>query len=155
MSVARYCWLSTQLFCCLLAATPAHEAGSDDLEHNRQLLKKWQVDPEHSARLQRDLRDYWALPASKRERLRLLDKELHQLDEKTQKRLWKALERYSVWLEQLPENERKEIETASDAQERLRRIKEIRARERERRRLWQRPIKQPARPPEGRGKSEM
>ena len=143
MSVARYYWLLMPVLCCVMAATPAHEAASDDLERNRQLLQMWKADPDHFARLRRDLRDYWALPASKRERLRLLDEELHQLDEKTQKRLWKALERYSIWLEQLPEKERKEIETASDAQERLHRIKEIRVRERERRRLWERPIKRP------------
>ncbi|HWG46024.1 MAG TPA: hypothetical protein VN688_24900 [Gemmataceae bacterium] len=129
MSISRYGWLLTPVLCCVMAATPAHETPSGDLERNRQLLQKWKTDPDHYARLQRDLRDYWALPPAKRERLRLLDKELHQLDAKTQKHLWKVMDRYSVWLEQLPEDERRNIETATDPQERLRRIKEIHERQ--------------------------
>jgi hypothetical protein len=129
VSISRYGWLLMPVLCCVMAATPAHETPSGDLERNRQLLQKWKTDPDHYARLQRDLRDYWALPASKREHLRLLDKELHQLDAKTQKHLWKVMERYSTWLEQLPEDERRQIETAADAHERLDRIKEIRERQ--------------------------
>jgi hypothetical protein len=117
----------------VMAATPAHEAepngGAADLERNRQLLRKWQADPEHGDRLRRDLRAYWMLPKAKRDRLRRLDREMHQLDAKTQQRLWRTAERYRTWLEKLPEEQRREIETASDSQERLALIKEIRQRQ--------------------------
>ena len=131
MFLAR-CWgLLALLLTFILAATPAQEQASAprDLERNRQLLLKWQADSEHQARLQRDLRDFWALPKPKRERLRQLDKELHELDAKTQKRLWKVAERYRAWLERLPEEERRTIEGTSDLNERLQLIKDIRERQ--------------------------
>jgi hypothetical protein len=113
----------------VMAATPAHEAELDDgapaLERNRHLLRKWQADPEHAARLQNDLQVFWKLPRAKREQLRQLDQELHRLDAKTLKRLWTVAERYRAWLEKLPENQRQAIETATDSQERLARIREI------------------------------
>lgn len=113
----------------VLSATPAHESASADRERNRRLLSKWKADPEHYARLQQDLRDFWALPEEQRLRLRALDRELHQLDDKTQKRLWKTAERYTLWLERLPDEDRQQIETAGDSQEKLRRIREIRQRQ--------------------------
>jgi hypothetical protein len=116
-----------------MAAMPAHEGASGsaaaDRERNRQLLQKWKADPEHYARLQRDLRDFWDLPREERLRIRKLDRELHQLNTGTQKRLWKAMERYSEWLEKLPEEERKRIEQMKDSKERLRLIKEVRQRQ--------------------------
>ena len=130
MSVSRHCWLMIPLLVFVMAATPAQEAGSDEgtptLERNRQLLRKWQADPEHAARLQNDLRAFWKLPRAKREHLRQLDQELHQLDVKTQKRLWTVAERYRAWLEKLAYDQRQAIETAPDSQERLTRIREIR-----------------------------
>jgi hypothetical protein len=133
VSVPRYCWLMTPVLGFVMAATPAHEAvpddGASDLERNRQFLRKWQADPEHDARLRRDLRAYWKMPRAKRERLRQLDQQLHQLDAKTQQRLWRVAERYREWLEKLPEDRRREIETAKDWQERLARIKEARQRQ--------------------------
>jgi hypothetical protein len=131
--LSRYCGLLVPLLFFVLAATDAQEADSApaprDLERNRQLLQKWKADPEHYARLQRDLRDFWALPKPKRQWLRRLDKELHDLDAKTQKRLWKVAERYSAWLERLPEGERRRIEATADFPERLALIKEFRERQ--------------------------
>jgi hypothetical protein len=128
VSISRYCGLLAPLFTVVLAATPAHEEPSAprDLEHNRQLLQKWQTDPEHYARLQRDLRDFWALSKPNRERLRQFDRELHDLDASSQKRLWKVAERYRAWLERLPEEDRRKIEAATDLANRLRLVKEIR-----------------------------
>jgi hypothetical protein len=118
----------------LTAATPGEEGTSSspdatDLERNRQLLYKWKADPEHSARLQRDLRDFWALPESKRRQIRQLDHAFHQLDAKTQKRLWRAAERYTAWLERLPPAERQQIEETKDSQARLQLIRAIRERQ--------------------------
>lgn len=132
--MSRYCLLLWPMIAFLVAATPGEEGaprtpGNADIERNRQLLSKWKAEPEHYTRLQRDLRDFWALPASKRRQLRQLDRDFHQLDAKTQKRLWKAAERYIAWLERLPEAERQQIEQAKDTQERLQLIPTIRERQ--------------------------
>lgn len=133
VSNLRYAGLMTLLLALLLAAAPAREGAPNstaaDLERNRQLLRKWRANPEHAARLQRDLRDFWELPREKRQRLRRLDHDLHQLDGATQKRLWKAVERYGGWLEKLPEDDRRRIEQTKEWPERLRLIKELRERQ--------------------------
>jgi hypothetical protein len=131
VKISRSCLLLLPMLAFLVAATPSEEgtSGASDaayLERNRQLLQKWKADPEHYARLQRDLRDFWALPESKRRQIRQLDRAFHELDAKTQKRLWKAAERYTAWLERLPEAERQRIEEAKDTQERLQVIRAIR-----------------------------
>lgn len=118
----------------LAQAAPGEEGASGtpdaaQLEHNRQLLYKWKADPEHYARLQRDLRDFWALPEPKRRQIRQLDLAFHQLDAKSQKRLWKIAERYTAWLERLPQAERQEIKEAKDSQERLQLVRAIRERQ--------------------------
>lgn len=133
MSISRYNGLLHLLLTLLLAAAPAREGATDstaaDLERNRQLLQKWRAEPEHYARLQRDLRDFWALPREKRQLLRRLDHDLHQLDPATQKRMWKAVERYSGWLEKLPHDDRRRIEQTKEWPDRLRLIKEVRERQ--------------------------
>jgi len=129
--MSRCCFLLIPMLALLAAATPGEERPSDAseeayLERNGQLLQKWKADPEHYARLQRDLHDFWALPKAKRRQLRQLDRTFHELDAKTQKRLWKIAERYTAWLERLPEAERQRIEQAKDTQERLQVIRTIR-----------------------------
>jgi hypothetical protein len=114
----------------LVAAAPGKDALSSsstgDLERNRELLHKWQADPEHAALLQHDLRAFWALPKAKQKQLRQLDRELHQLDPATQKRLRRVADRYMAWLERLPAERRRAIEGASDPEQRLQRIKALR-----------------------------
>lgn len=131
---SRYHLLLLPMLAFLAAATPGEGEApgapdSDQFERNRQLLYKWRADPEHYARLQRDLRDFWALPQSKRRQIRQLDHAFHQLDAKTQKRLWKAAARYAAWLERLPQAERQQIEEAKNSQERLQLIRTIRERQ--------------------------
>jgi hypothetical protein len=101
----------------------------DELELNRRRLEKWRADPEHYQRLQRDLKAFWELPAEKRERLRQLDRHLHEGDSFTQKRLWAVMERYGAWLERLPESDRQRIDAAADGNERLGVIREIKDRQ--------------------------
>jgi hypothetical protein len=128
VSICRYGLLLVPMLAFLMAATSSSEDTSD-LERNRQLLQKWKAEPEHYARLQRDLHDFWALPEAKRRQLRQLDRAVHQLDARTQKRLWKVAERYEAWLERLPEDERRRIEQTKDTQERLRLIRALRDRQ--------------------------
>lgn len=128
MFILRSRLLLLPLLAFLVAATP-NDPNADSLEHNRQLLQKWKTDPEHYARLQRDGRDFWALPEAKRQQLRQLDHAFHQLDAKTQKRLWQAAQRYTSWLEHLQEGDRRQLEQTPDTQERLRLIRTIRERQ--------------------------
>jgi hypothetical protein len=136
-------WFSLVLLGCLLAAVPGGPAAPPDsqpapappagdpqrdLAGNRRLLEKWRADPEHALRLQRDLEAFGALPPAQQQRLRSLDHDLHALPPATRERLWKVLERYRTWLERLPEAQRQAIE-AADGPERLRLIREIRARQ--------------------------
>jgi hypothetical protein len=134
VTIPRYGLLLCPMLILLAAESPTEEGTSPApdaayLERNRQLLLKWKADPEHYARLQRDLRDFWALPEPKRRQLRRLDRAFHELDAKTQKRLWKAAERYAAWLERLSEAERQQIEETKDTQQRLQLIRTLRERQ--------------------------
>jgi hypothetical protein len=104
------------------AAIPA------DAERNRQLLEQWRQDPEHAARLQRDLRAFYALPKAQQERIRRLDRRLHELDPVARRRLWTALQRYVAWVESLPEDDRQRL-AAAEPSERLPLIRQIRDRQ--------------------------
>jgi hypothetical protein len=129
----RYFCLLLPMLAFLMGSSPdtgrTSRASSTDRERNRQLLQKWKADPEHYARLEQDLRAFWALPAAKRQELRQLDEVFHQLDPATQKRLWLAAQRYLSWLERLPDDQRRWIEEAGDSNERLERIKTVRQRQ--------------------------
>jgi hypothetical protein len=99
----------------------------DDTESNARVLDRWRTaDPEHYARLRRDLRAFYNLPLERQEQLRRLDRELHELEPAAQKRLLAVLERYGSWLEHLSASDRQRIEGATDHAERLRIIRQIR-----------------------------
>ena len=101
----------------------------DDLDHNRRLLDRYRADPDHYARLLRDLRAFETLPPERQERMRQFDRELHEEDPATQQRLWEVLERYSDWVGRLPEADRLRIDEAADRTERLTVVKELREQE--------------------------
>jgi hypothetical protein len=112
------------LFIVLVLPLLAADTSSEDLEHNARLLQTWKTDPEHYARLQRDGSQFVALATDKQEKLRQFDRELHEeYDPETQYRLWASLERYVVWLDQLPEADRQQILSITDKQERIKTIK--------------------------------
>ena len=118
--------LSPLLALALLAAAP-----SDDeiLERNRQRLAAWKADPEHYARLMRDLAAFYALPPQEQARLRRLDTRLNAGDEARRAKLWAALERYGDWLDRLPEETRRRVLDAPDARARLELIRDLREKE--------------------------
>ena len=102
----------------------ADGGGADNPKcHNELLLEKWRTDPEHYARLKRDLQQFWALPRERQEKIRELDRELQDCDSQTQKRLWETLERYAAWIDRLPEAEQQRILGIVDKSERLQAIK--------------------------------
>jgi hypothetical protein len=118
------------LFFILGAAIPALAVPgptSDDLERNRRLLESWRNDPEHYARLKRDLKAFWELPPGERDRLRTLDHELHRADPRTQKHLLAVMERYADWLERIPDADR-QLVIAAPRSERLNVIRSVRDR---------------------------
>ena len=102
------------------------DAAPDDSEHNRRLLDRYRADPDHYARLLRDLRAFQALPPDRQERMRQFDRDLHDQDADTQDRLWVVLERYTDWVNRLPEADQKRIEQAADRNERLAIVKQLR-----------------------------
>jgi hypothetical protein len=111
---------SAPVFCYSEQPTP------EELEANKRLLERWKSDPEHYARLQTDLRDFWKLPPERKEHLRQFDQELHDTDSVTQKRLYGVLERYGAWHERLPEHHQHRLDKSADRHERLQLIKQLR-----------------------------
>jgi hypothetical protein len=108
---------------------PASSEGRDDLEQNRELLEKWRSDPDHYARLRRDLRAFLALPPERQEAMRKLDRDLHEEDSATYGRLRRVLERYADWLERLPAADRQRIEAVKDGKEKLSLVRAMREEE--------------------------
>src|SRR5262249_10967432 len=104
-------------------ALPLWAADGDDLERNARLLERWRADSDHYARLQRDLDGFRALPRDRQEKIRRLDRELHECDPQTRKRLWETLEHYAAWLDGLPEAERQQILALADKNDRLQAVK--------------------------------
>ena len=102
------------------------DAAPDDAEHNRRLLDRYRADPDHYARLLRDLRAFQALPPDRQERMRQFDRELHDQAPETQNRLWEVLERYTDWVNRLPQGDQKRIEQVADRNERLAIVKQLR-----------------------------
>jgi hypothetical protein len=105
------------------------DSTNDELEHNRHLLERVRKDPEHYERLRRSLLAFLALPEERQERLRRLDRELHEEDSATSARLQRVLERYAEWLQRLPDAGRRRIESERDPKTRIQIIRELRQQE--------------------------
>jgi hypothetical protein len=112
-----------------VSCTARADSASDEAEQNQRLLEKWREDPAHYAWLKQQLQDFLSLPAERQERMRALDRALRDEDSATSVRLLRVMERYSEWLQRLPEVDRKRIEAAANGKERLQIIKELRERE--------------------------
>lgn len=89
-------------------------SDGDELTRNRRLLEKWKADPDHYERLRKDLTAFYDLPRERQDKIRELDRRLHESDPATQARLWAVLERYVRWLDSLPETERRLVLDAED-----------------------------------------
>jgi hypothetical protein len=101
----------------------------EEREQNRRLLEKYQADPEHAARLKRDLLAFRALPPEKQDRLRQLARDLAREDPATRARLLTTLQRYNAWLATLSDSERHAVTSAPTARDRLDIIRQIRSRQ--------------------------
>jgi hypothetical protein len=107
----------------VIPALAVPEPAPEEQDRNRVLLESWRSDPEHLARLRRDLKAFWELPDAERERLRRFDRDLQATDAKTQLRLRGVMERYAAWLERLSDSDRQQIAAAGRGE----RVKVIRA----------------------------
>jgi hypothetical protein len=114
----------------LLALAAAAPVTSNNPEANRALLRDMRSsDPEHYGVLVRNFERFQALSPQQQEKLRQLDRQLHEEDSQTQARLTHALSEYAAWLTRLPERDRQRILSAADSAERLRIIREIKERQ--------------------------
>jgi hypothetical protein len=119
--------LATLLLAAALPVLAFPESAPDEpADRGRRLIDKYRADPERYARLERD---FLALPADRQERIRQFDRALYDLPRDKRQRLWGVLQRYTAWVERLPEEDRKQIEAAGDRDERLRVVRRLRERE--------------------------
>jgi hypothetical protein len=121
--------LLTLLLAGAVPAVSLPEPTPEELEANRRLVERYRADPEHYARLKRDLKAFAALSPERQNRLRQLDQDLHEENAANLTRLWRVLDRYATWLEHLPEAQRKEVENAPDARARLEVVRRLREEE--------------------------
>jgi hypothetical protein len=105
------------------------DGTDDEAAPNPDRLAKVRSDPELYARVLHDVQDFLALPPDRQQRLRQLDRDLHQEKPETAARLHRVLERYADWREHLPASDRLLVESADSATERLKRIRAIRERQ--------------------------
>jgi len=96
------------LFAAMTASAVA-DPTPEELEQNRRKLEVWRKQPEQLTRLRQDLAAFLNLPADRRERIAKLDENLRLESAKRQTRLWGVLTRYTEWLEDLSEADRKAL----------------------------------------------
>jgi hypothetical protein len=111
----------------VLAAVP--DLTPEEMQHNRTLFDRWRADPEHYNRLKTRLQAFHALSKDRRDQIRQLDRDLHDEDMGTQARLWRVMDRYIAWVDQLPPEERARVNGAQDVRQRLAIVRELRDRQ--------------------------
>ncbi len=92
---------------------------------NRKLLARWQSDPERMERLRFNLAEFRDLPKDAQERVRRLDKELHDKDVSEASRLRGIMERYAGWVARLKEPDRAKLMEAPPGPARVRVVQEL------------------------------
>ncbi|HBI45145.1 MAG TPA: hypothetical protein DDY78_20150 [Planctomycetales bacterium] len=125
----RFGLLLMMLIAAALPVLAVSESAPEDLDHNHRLLDRYRADPEHYARLVRDLHAFQSLPADRQEKMRQFDRALHEEDSDTQKRLWEVLERYVAWVDRLPDADRKNLDDAAEPTEKLDVVRDLRQKE--------------------------
>jgi len=98
-------------------------------DDNRQQLDRWKQDPQRYARLVRSLAAFNRLPAENQDRLRKLNRDLGEESPGMKGRLTRVMDRYQIWLDRLPDEDRKHVESAPDRKTRLQRIRDLRMRD--------------------------
>ncbi len=73
----------------------------------------------------REYAEFLKLPAEAQQRIRRLDRELHEEESETTVRYLRVMQRYSEWLDRLPPDQRDHVEAARSTTEKIKRIREI------------------------------
>jgi hypothetical protein len=106
--------LVTLIAVCAWAVDPPGDEAT-----NRRLLALYKSDPEKLERLRQSVDAFRALPAAEQERLRQLDRQLHELKPPTHARLRAVMERYAGWRSRLSAEDRRRLDAAPPGDERL------------------------------------
>ncbi|HTK76005.1 MAG TPA: hypothetical protein VL371_12150 [Gemmataceae bacterium] len=84
------------------------------------------ADPDRRARLKGNLAIFRNLPPEVQDRVRELDRTLHDdEDPATRARLWAVMERYAGWLSRLPKEQREKIEAVPAGPERIAAVRNV------------------------------
>lgn len=111
----------------VMGASPsAAPLSSDELELNRRYIERVRNDPERYHLLLSSLQEFNQLPLDQQERIRQLDRQLHEEPSYVQSRLLRTADRYADWLARLPIEQQRRIKDAPDRDRRLETIREIR-----------------------------
>ncbi len=105
------------------------EPDPDEVEAARRRYAQWRRHPEQLAQLRQNWQSFRAQNAARREQILTLDHELYLEPFPEKAQLWNALERYTEWLERLPEKDRQAVQQAPSKAARLTLIQELRDRE--------------------------
>ncbi len=92
---------------------------------NKKLLARWQSDPERMERLRHNLAEFRELPKEAQDRVRRLDKELHDKELSEANRLRGIMERYAGWVARLKDSDRAKLMEAKPGPERVRVVQEL------------------------------
>jgi hypothetical protein len=111
-----------------MAALVASIAATDG-DSARRPAAKLRFDPDSRARLIRLYREFQDLPRDEQERIRQLDRSLHEEDSATQARLFRIMEAYTGWLTRLNAFDQARVLRATSNSDRLAVIREIRDRQ--------------------------
>jgi hypothetical protein len=101
----------------------------DAVEANRDALKRLRDDPKAHAALLRDARAFLQLPEERREQLVKLENDLQRVEPAKREKLLRVLRRYAAWQDRLGDQERRSIQDAATAKDRLEVVRELRERE--------------------------
>ncbi len=77
----------------------------------------------------REYAEFLKLPAEVQQRIRRLDRELHEEESETTVRYLRVMQRYSEWLDRLSPEQRHYVETARSTNAKIKRIREIKERQ--------------------------
>lgn len=106
-------------FCATAVDIPGDETT------NKKLLARWQSDPERMEKLRRNLAEFRDLPKEAQDRIRRLDKSLHDQDVTEANRLRGIMERYAGWVARLKDEDRAKLLATPPGPERVRKVQEL------------------------------
>src|SRR5437763_11012716 len=110
----------------LAAAGAGPEGPSADYEANLRFLRELrEEDSVRYRRLDRNLDRFLAMPAEQQERVRNLDRQLHEAEPETRDRLIRVMGEYAAWLSRLPAAGRQRVVAAANSEDRLQVVREI------------------------------